>query len=144
MEDQNNLTEQTTERTGYCHPPKRTRFKKGVSGNPKGRPKGSVNMATALERAMREKVIINENGQRKTVTKLEAAVKQLANRAASGELKALALLAALVRSAEERANETTVSDSFLDEVDEAVALSILKRMQSANDGGQENNDASKS
>ena len=88
---------------GYCNPPEHTRFKTGQSGNPRGRPKGTLNMATVLERTLREKVVINENGKRKTITKLEAALKQLTNKAASGELKALQLLAALVRSAEERA-----------------------------------------
>ncbi len=74
---------------GYGKPPETTRFKKGTSGNPKGRPKGSLNVATVFMKALREKVVINEHGQRKTVTKLEAALKQLANKAASGELRAL-------------------------------------------------------
>jgi Family of unknown function (DUF5681) len=30
-------------RVGYCKPPKRTQFKRGTSGNPKGRKKGSRN-----------------------------------------------------------------------------------------------------
>ena len=44
-----------------------------------------------------------KTARRKTVTKLEAAVKQLANQAASGQLKAMQLLTTLVRSAEDRA-----------------------------------------
>ena len=59
-----------TERVGYGNPPKHTRFRKGESGNPQGRPKGTLNMATVLARTLRERVVINENGQRKVVTKL--------------------------------------------------------------------------
>ena len=33
---------------GYGKPPKETRFRKGQSGNPKGRPKGAKNKAPAL------------------------------------------------------------------------------------------------
>ena len=96
-------------------------------------------MATVLERTLREKVIINENGKRKTITKIEAAIKQLTNKAASGELKALQLLAALVRSAEERGIQAAVvPNSVLNEVDEKVVLGIMKRFESTNKGDQEN------
>ena len=124
-------------RVGYCNPPEDSRFKRGQSGNPKGRPKGTVNLATVLERTLRERVVINENGQRKTVTKLEAALKQLTNKAASGEMKALQLLAALVRSAEERSVQTDVPDSALEEVDEKVVHGILKRLETTDKGGQD-------
>ncbi len=124
-------------KSGYANPPAHARFKKGQSGNPKGRPKGTLNMATVLERTLREKVVINENGKRKTVTKLEAAVKQLSNKAASGELKALQLLAALVRSAEERGIRQTAPNSGLDEADEKVFRGILNRLEATNKGDQE-------
>jgi hypothetical protein len=123
-------------RVGYGNPPEHTRFKKGLSGNPQGRPKGTLNLATVLERTLRERVVINENGRRKTITKLEAAIKQLTNKAASGELKALQLLAALVRSAEERATKTAAPSSTLDEADEKVYLGILKRLETTSKSGQ--------
>jgi hypothetical protein len=114
---------------GYGNPPEHTRFKKGQSGNPHGRPKGTLNMATVLERTVRERVVINENGKRKTITKLEAAFKQLSNKAASGELKALQLLSALVRSAEDRTAQTPISKSTLEESDEKVLSGILERFE---------------
>lgn len=101
MADENDLERPKTTKVGYRHPPEKSRFKTGQSGNPRGRPKGALNLATILERTLREPVIIVENGKRKTVTKIEAAIKQLVNQAASGELKAMQLLATLVRSAEE-------------------------------------------
>lgn len=136
MDEQSKSENPKTSKVGYCNPPAHARFKKGQSGNPRGRPRGALNMATVLERTLREKVVINENGRRKTVTKLEAAIKQLTNKAASGELKALQLLAALVRSAEERGIKETVANSALDEVDEKVVLGILNRLEATNKGDQ--------
>jgi hypothetical protein len=123
---------------GYCNPPQHSRFRKGLSGNPNGRPKGSLNMATVLERTLREKVVVNENGTRKSITKLEAAVKQLVDKATSGELKALQLLSALVRSAEEREAQAPVANPALDEVDQKVVLGILERFETSRKGDQTN------
>jgi hypothetical protein len=95
-------------------------------------------MATVLERTLREKVVINENGKCKTITKLEAAVKQLTNQAASGELKALQLLSTLVRSAEERAVKATSPDSGLEADDQKIFLAILRRLEDVNRGDEEN------
>jgi len=94
------------EKVGYGNPPKATRFKTGQSGNPKGRPKGRPNFATALEKALRGTVVITENGRRRPISKREAAAKQLANKAASGDLKAIRLLATL-QPAEERSGAAT-------------------------------------
>jgi hypothetical protein len=137
MDNSGKPEELNTGRVGYCNPPQHTRFKKGESGNPKGRPKGTLNLATVLARTLREKVIINENGQRKVITKLEAAVKQLVNKAASGDLRALRHLADLVASAEERAAQAPVADAAISEDDHKVVQGILKRFGDGNIGGEE-------
>jgi len=115
---------------GFRRPPESTRFKKGVSGNPKGRPKGSLNVATAFMKALREKVVINEHGQRKTVTKLEAALKQLVNKAAGGDLRAIAQLRDLAREAKEKQTAAVAQqNSIVNEADQEVMNSILKRLR---------------
>jgi hypothetical protein len=121
---------------GYGRPPEHTQFKPGQSGNPKGRPRGTVNMATVLGRTLREKVDTVENGRRKTISKFEAALKQLTNKAASGDLSALRLLSALVASAEERTSEANTSSPVHPEIDERVVQGILERFN-ANNGGDE-------
>lgn len=117
-----------SKKSSYRNPPKDTRFKKGQSGNPKGRPKGRPNLATVLEKTLRETVVITENGRRKVITKLEAATRQLVDKAASGDLRALQQLVALARSAEERSPEAGVSTAVMTEVDRKVLEGILKRL----------------
>ena len=114
---------------GYGTPPEATRFKKGVSGNPRGRPKGTLNVATVLTRTLREKVAITENGRRKTVTKLEAALKQLVNKAATGDLRALRQLTALAHDAEAQQNARDAQHQDLGELDHDVMQGILRRFQ---------------
>ncbi len=75
--------------TGYRRPPKKTRFLKGVSGNPKGRPKGSKNLATIFRKITHEKVQVSGPEGPRWITKLEAGITQLVNRAAKGDTKAI-------------------------------------------------------
>jgi hypothetical protein len=125
---------------GYGKPPKDTRFKKGASGNPHGRPKGSRNVVAVFAKTLREKVVINEHGQRKTITKLEAAVKQFVNKAAGGDLRALQLLVNLSREAETR-ELSSPERSIVAEVDQRVIEGIVRRFEPANQtGGEEVNE----
>jgi hypothetical protein len=124
-------------KVGYRRPPKHGQFKKGQSGNPKGRPKGTQNLATVLASELRERVVINENGQRRTVTKMVAATKQLVNRAAGGDIKALHLLWVLVRSAEEQSVATTAPTAVLAAVDNRVMQGILERFNAAKKGSDQ-------
>jgi hypothetical protein len=58
-------------KVGYGKPPKRTRFRPGQSGNPKGRPKGVRNFSTDVQRALRRRVRINLGGRTRIVTHQE-------------------------------------------------------------------------
>lgn len=114
-----NKYDNSTYAIGFGKPHEHSKFRKGLSGNPKGRRKGKPNLATVLERTLQEKVIIHEHGVRKTVTKLEAAVKQLVDKAAKGDLSALRQLTALAGSAVEKEVDTST--------DQLGARALLER-----------------
>jgi hypothetical protein len=90
---------------GYGKPPRHTRFKKGQSGNPRGRPSGSKNLKTLLNEALDEPVVVSEEGRRRKITKREAIVTQLVNRSATADLRALKILLDTLREIEGQ-NET--------------------------------------
>ena len=112
---------------GYGKPPQNTRFKPGQSGNPKGKPKGAKNLATIVDKAIKERVVVSENGKRRSVTKLEVAVKQLVNKAAIGDPKAMTQLLPLVQIIEGRAEADAASTPILAEADDLVMAHIGER-----------------
>lgn len=70
---------------GYGKPPRHSQFKKGQSGNTKGRPKGSKNFARTLRNGMNRKMIVSENGERRSITVHEAFVHKLIENALHGK-----------------------------------------------------------
>jgi len=75
---------------GYCNPPRDTRFRKGKSGNPKGRPpRAKLTEALAFEQACTKRVWVTENKKRKRLTMRQVIDKRLIQKAGEGELKAI-------------------------------------------------------
>lgn len=87
---------------GYRRPPTANQFRKGQSGNPSGRPKGSKSISAVIASALAERVTVNKNGKRCLISKLEAAAIQLANKAAAGDRHAAKLIIDLLHQAEGR------------------------------------------
>lgn len=122
---------------GYGQPPRHSRFKSGQSGNPRGRTKGSANLATYLAKALSEKVVVKEGGRRRTITKAEAIAKQLVNKAAGADLNAMKMLLAIERGREAvpvaiKPNEVTVSQNEQPKIDySAVTTDELELLYEA-------------
>lgn len=114
---------------GFGKPPRHAQFQKGRSGNPRGRPKGSKNFATLLGETLDERVNVTENGRRCSISKLEAAVKQLVNRAASGDPKQMQQLFALTQWVEGRAEALAPPPEPLSEADRKVIEGIFERIK---------------
>jgi hypothetical protein len=113
---------------GYGKPPRQTQFKKGQSGNPNGRVKGSKNLATLIMAALNAPVVVTQNGRRKTITKLEAMTTQLANKGASGEFKATHLLLGMIQLFEDRSN-VPEQTKVVEEADRQVMQLLFDRIR---------------
>lgn len=113
---------------GYGRPPRHTQFKKGKSGNPKGRPKGSKNLDTMLMDSVNERVTINENGVPKKVSKLAVMHKQLANKGATGDLRALQMILQKLEDLESRTRANAGAETF-DEADHAIMNDLSERLK---------------
>ena len=114
---------------GYGKPPLHSRFQKGRSGNPKGRPRGRRNMSTLLSDALNGSVIVVENGRRKKITKREAIVTQLVNKSASADLEATQMVLAMLSDLESRADASADPAPFT-EADQQVIQRIQARLRS--------------
>jgi hypothetical protein len=77
---------------GYKKPPKKTRFRKGQSGNPKGRPKETIDMQTSMDKVMNRKISVTEQGIERTITVAEAILTRLASDALKRDVRAAKLL----------------------------------------------------
>ena len=64
---------------GYGRPPVASRWKKGTSGNPSGRPRGSRNLQDVIRKRLLTEVTIRENGKPRKITMLEAILAKAQN-----------------------------------------------------------------
>jgi hypothetical protein len=119
---------------GYGRPPRHTQFQKGNSGSA-GRTRGSRNLATLVMSTLNEPVTVNENGRRKTITKLRASLKQLVNKAAAGDSRAMQLLLATVRQIDQP--EAPARAAVVNETDRQVIDQVVARIRIISNGADQ-------
>jgi hypothetical protein len=89
-------TEENDYEVGYRKPPVATRFKKGQSGNPSGKPKKTspeLNPGEVLQSIDNEEMIVNIDGKGKRMPKAEIYFRQLFTKAIKGSLTDARLIA---------------------------------------------------
>jgi hypothetical protein len=103
-------------KVGYGRPPKAGQFKKGQSGNLRGRPRGRRNLATDLAAELGEHVTVREDGSPRRVSKQRALIKSLMAKALQGDVRAstafLALYARVITEPAEEPNDPIETDEL--------------------------------
>ena len=112
---------------GYAKPPRSGQFKKGQSGNPKGRVKGSESIMTLFEKHGKRQVTIKEGGQRNSISKHEAIVLQIVNQAASGNPGAIKQYLQLALMMEGKQEASSPREFSITREDQEIIQEIAKR-----------------
>jgi Family of unknown function (DUF5681) len=114
---------------GRGRPPRHTQFRKGTTGNPKGRPKGSKNLSTYIMEAARYPVTATVNGRARKISTLQSTTLQLAIKAAGGNQAAMGKFLDWIDEIETRATAVKPTQFPLSAPDVEVLRAAYERMK---------------
>lgn len=113
------------------------RFPKGKSGNLRGRPRKDRSVSSAILKAATATVTATEGGKRRKIRKLDATAAQLANKGASGDLRAGKLLLDMTARAEAERDAAAPAETVITQSDEEIVEAFLadfvKHLEVGND-----------
>ena len=125
---------------GYAKPPKSTRFKKGQSGNLKGRPKGATGVKASLKRELASQITVRERGREIKLSKAAVLAKGMLGDALKGDAKSRM---EILKLDDEFFGENHVGpegqtqSAALDAVDLDILRDYLLGQESSDDGGDD-------
>jgi uncharacterized protein DUF5681 len=125
---------------GYGKPPKHSRFRKGKSGNPSGRPRGTKNLRTDLIEELAEKISVREGDRPTTISKQRAYIKTLVARSLKGDARAATILMNLMLRMFDLGDVTAEENLPLTTEERELFAFVEERMRNGMNGGGRTND----
>ncbi len=130
-EDDKNDQESVYE-VGYKKPPKSTRFQPGQSGNRKGRPKGAKGLSKVYMEEANQRVPIRIGDRTAKVTKIEAIIKRLLQKALEGNIPALGKVIEIARMVEPQQMQQQIEQTISAD-EQKIIKEYMKRRQNNGD-----------
>ena len=121
-------------------PPNSGQYKKGTSGNPNGRPKGSKNWKTVVKKELASSITVRENGKVKKITKREAAGKAHVAKAMQGDAQHTKLIMAADEEMEKAASQLALNitdenrDQILERHNQRLRAWIIEELRAEKKG----------
>src|SRR5262245_35268874 len=135
-----NTPNQAGYRVGYGRPPTETRFKKGVSGNPKGRRKKVPSFSEVTEQVLNKTIEMRMGDRLLRMSNREALVYSAIRQALAGKPRLLTALPAIMRYERESLQGQADADLNLAAEDEAIVADYFtrQRVTDSSGSGEEN------
>jgi hypothetical protein len=133
---------------GYKNPPKEHQFRKGKSGNPKGRPRKKkqsssdpgLDLIASVHRELGKTISVQEYGQHKEITKLKAFSAQLVAQSVNGKpSQQKMLLGLLMLDTHEETEKQTLEQ--LQSHDEDLLSELYYQLGSMDDDAPDDGDS---
>lgn len=113
-------------KVGYGNPPEHSRFKKGVSANPKGRPKRQPSEVGEVVTAVMDAAVeYRESGRSKKASRWELSIRRHLKRAIGGDIGAAEALLRLRSQAQEKRN----TDSMVVQITDLLPTDVSQPSQ---------------
>lgn len=137
MTDYDPSTKPPRKRSGrggnYVDPPAQHRFKPGQSGNPRGRPKGSISLPNAMVKLLRKRTKVTIAGEIKSLSQSEIIAFQIIQHAAKGDLNFIKFVSQQTQNHPEMQMQAAADDAekevLIDKVMELMKVFIQTQTQ---------------
>lgn len=126
------------QRVGYGVPPAHTQFKKGQSGNPKGRPKHSKNTSTIVRETLAHKVVSRVDGKERKVTVHEGIIQRHVQKALAGDHNSTKLILGLMQGLEHEPASVEENADGADDllaIDDAILDEFARQIRETSEAG---------
>jgi hypothetical protein len=120
---------------GYGRPPRHSRFKKGQSGNPKGRLKSTKNLKTDLNEELQEMIVVREGTRTIKISKQRAIVKTMIAKTLKGDGRAATTLTNMMLRVLDFPNQTPSSEEPLDSDERELLAAWEEKLRRKSNAG---------